>query len=119
MLPERRIYDAGVMGRLQKPGISETGNQMTNNAVKYGDEVLGTDELGKLSRGMVAVKADYNDGGLLEQERVTSKFLKLQERKVLRGISPEMRMYDGELINDIQKPDASEIANQRQMSLEN
>ena len=83
MLPERRIYDAGFMGGMQKPDTGETAYQMINNPVEDGDGVLSTDGPGKSSGWMAAVKADYNDGRLIDQENNISKFSKLQEREGL------------------------------------
>jgi hypothetical protein len=66
MLPERRIYDAGFTSGMQKPGVSETGNQVINNPVEDGGGVLSTDETGKLSGWMGMRKADFDSDSLID-----------------------------------------------------
>jgi EF hand len=82
MMPMRRMHC------MQKPDASEIANQMINNRDKDGDGALSTDELGKLSDRMGLVETDFNDDGLIDQEKLISKISEKLEK--MEGL-PKMR----------------------------
>jgi hypothetical protein len=80
MMPMRSMHGMGFMHCMQKPDASEIANQMINNRDKDGDGALNTDELGRLSDRMGLVEADFNEDGLIDQEKLISKISEKLEK---------------------------------------
>ena len=98
MMPMRRMHGMGFMHCMQKPDASEIANQMINNRDKDGDGALNTDELGRLSDRMGLVEADFNEDGLIDQEKLISKISekleKMEGLPKIRGLKNLSHMYE-------------------------
>jgi len=75
---------------MQKPAAREIADPLTNNCSNHVDGVVGTNELGKLSNRIGLEDACCNDGGLIDKEKLISRFSEKMEKVVW---SPKMRGF--------------------------
>ena len=105
IMPMRRMHGMGFMHCMQKPDASEIANQIINNRDKDGDGALNADELGKLSDRMGLVEADFNEDGLIDQEKLVSKISeKLEQMEGLprmRGLKIYRTFMNNEMAEEI------------------
>jgi Ca2+-binding EF-hand superfamily protein len=76
----RSMQGMGCMHGMQKPDANEIANRIIQKCDKDNDGALSADELGKLSERLGLVEADFNEDGLIDQEKLISKISeKLEE----------------------------------------
>ena len=91
MMPMKCMRGMGFMRGMGKPNASDITNRMISmisNRDKDGDGALSKDELGRLSAKLGLVDADFNDDGLINQEKL---IFKISEKLEEKHQSPKMR----------------------------
>jgi hypothetical protein len=112
----RSMHGMECMYGMQKPDANEIANRIIKNRDKDNDGALSADELGKLSERLGLVEADFNEDGLIDQEKLISKISeKLEEMskksaEVIAGAQSASDTEPAEVIAEAQSASDTEPA---------
>jgi Ca2+-binding EF-hand superfamily protein len=112
----RSMHGMECMYGMQKPDANEIANRIIKNRDKDNDGALSADELGKLSERLGLVEADFNEDGLIDQEKLISKISeKLEEMskksaEVIAGAQSASDAEPAEVIAETQSASDTEPA---------